>query len=70
MKLFNVIQHERGTTEGGYPLFEWKSFVSDTIYALGLLADKWEAISIRNGRQHVAVPKQRNLALLYYFIYM
>jgi hypothetical protein len=49
MKLFNVIQHDRGTTEGGYLLFEWQTFVPDAIYALGLLADKREAISIRDG---------------------
>lgn len=30
-------------------MFEWQTFVPDAIYALGLLADKREAISIRDG---------------------
>lgn len=46
MKLFNVIQYDRGTIEGGYPLFEWQTFVPNAIYALALLADKREAINI------------------------
>jgi len=44
--IFNVIPHVRDTAEGVYSVLKWQSFVPDTIYALGLLADEREAISI------------------------